>query len=424
MEVDTVLRKVKRQFGDEYGIIINDLDIYDWITEAQLKIIRETTANDLTVSRAANTFPVAITDRVHVKRVAINNRALTPTSLSEVDLSDLATSTEGYPLYWYVDDSSVKLWPNPKSTDTYNVLITYSKLPTPLTLVAPYLEFHNYPTSPEYAVVPVDADYNGADANFYVTFATPRPDVTHQYNVGMGNTTGTAATCRWWLQYRGAVAPGTVRIIYSNGTTIRTTADIAAFPGLAADTPVTLRCNYVAATGVWTFYSVNDAGVETLVGTDDQADAFNLNPASFPISFNALGDGSASDPLEWRLYNFSLHRQDRVTLFKFSGSPDLDRLPTIPVPTFVTSSGHEMSVTGDIQVYNVDNVFSIPEVWHEDIVTYCIARAHNKNKDFRAEEGALETFNSTLHTRRDEAQSVDAPVYKLADPFDYGWDYY
>src|SRR5688572_25874627 len=132
MEMSTVLRKVKRQFGDEYNIIINDQDIFDWANEAQMQIIRETATNDITVSRAANTFPITLADRVKIKRVQINNKALVQTSLPELDLSDADVDQEGTPVYWYTSGGQVLLWPKPASTDTYNILVTYIKTPIPL----------------------------------------------------------------------------------------------------------------------------------------------------------------------------------------------------------------------------------------------------------------------------------------------------
>ena len=43
--------------------------------------------------------------------------------------------------------------------------------------------------------------------------------------------------------------------------------------------------------------------------------------------------------------------------------------------------------------------------------------------NFRAAEAEMEQYDRRVSTRRNEAQAIDAPLYKIADPDDYV-DYY
>jgi len=65
------------------------------------------------------------------------------------------------------------------------------------------------------------------------------------------------------------------------------------------------------------------------------------------------------------------------------------------------------------------NTFTVPQVYHDDVVKYCIARAHNKNHDMQAEKAQMDLYDRNISMRRDEAQSIDAPIYKINDPMDY-----
>ena len=65
------------------------------------------------------------------------------------------------------------------------------------------------------------------------------------------------------------------------------------------------------------------------------------------------------------------------------------------------------------------NAFTVPEVYHEDVIKYCIAKAHNKNNNTQAEKVQMELYDRNIGIRRDESQNIDAPVYKIGDPMDF-----
>ena len=418
MDLSTMLRRVKRQFGDEYNIIINDQDIFDWANEAQMQIVRDTTSNDVTVTRVANTLPVGISDRVKIKRVVVSNRALTYTTLSELDLSDIDNLSTGTPTYWYYTGGQLHLWPTPKATDTYNVIITYSKTPTPLSLVAPYLEWRLNPPVPQFATIAADTDLDSTaiDLTFKLSFTN-----FNTWLIAHKGSAYLAPSMAWSFWYTGS---NTFRLDYSNGTTLRL-ATLNYTPAMVLGSTVHVRVTFDPVTGIASLYRINADGSQTLDGTNTQATTlpFNINTtAGQPITFGGIG--ATPYPGAWRLHNFSLAASiGGPALYILDGLTDIATLPTIPASPFVVSSGQTMAVTGSTQVYSEDNSFSVPEVYHDDIVKFCIARAHNKNRNYKGEENMMEEFNQAVNMRREEANTVDAPTYKTSDPFDYGWDY-
>lgn len=418
MDTTTLLRRVKRQFGDEYNIIINDLDVFDWANEAQREIIRNTSSNDVTISRAANTFPVTVSDRVKIKRVAVNNKALVYTTLSGLDLSDAATNQEGTPVYWYYSSGQIHLWPIPAVSDTFNVLITYAQLPTLLSLVAPYLQWINNPPSVQLATIAADTDFDLTSLDFVAEIYIDNP--TSDFIIAGKGTAVTAANFSWYLSYLGAtLGNGQFRLTYTDGTTIRT-ANLEARPTpFVAGELFKFRVKYAPATGltsIWRF----DGITEILSDTDDQGDTFNIAvTAGRAVTFGGLTNAVGVTGIGWRLSYFQLNTVAGVSLVTFDGDADLTKLPVLPASPFLLSSAQTMAVVGNLQVYSPDNSFSIPEVYHEDIVKFCLARAHDKNKDFRASEKTMEEFNQSVSVSRDEANTAEAPTYKIIDPTDY-----
>jgi hypothetical protein len=128
MLVADALRKIKRQFGDEYNVVIIDQDIFDWIHEAELDIIRSVSDNDLSLSVASSTFPLTIPAKVTIKRVTIKNMPLTYISLPQLDMMRLNTTTTGDAQYWYFQGNKLYLYPLPVDGTT-SVSVTYVKAP-------------------------------------------------------------------------------------------------------------------------------------------------------------------------------------------------------------------------------------------------------------------------------------------------------
>lgn len=132
MNVVTAVLRIKRQFGDEYNIIITNDDIYGWIYEAEMDIIRATGCNDNVVNTTVGAFPVNVPDSVSIKRVSIDGKALIPTSKEELDLLGLSDTVPDTPGYWYREKTQVHLWPQTVPS-TQAIRIEYNKTPTLMT---------------------------------------------------------------------------------------------------------------------------------------------------------------------------------------------------------------------------------------------------------------------------------------------------
>lgn len=128
MDVPTALLRIKRQFGDEYDVIINNDDIYGWIYEAELDIIRNTGSHDFSQTVSSTLFPSAVPDSVTISVVSINGKALTFTSKSEIILAYSNLDAIGEPGFWYLEDKKIYLYPF-DPTVSQNVDMTYSKIP-------------------------------------------------------------------------------------------------------------------------------------------------------------------------------------------------------------------------------------------------------------------------------------------------------
>lgn len=136
MLVSDLVEQVKRQFLDEYDVLINNTDIYAYIYEAELDIIRRVGSNDSTISVLVSAFPSAVPDSVTIKRVSLNGVALDFVPSEEFDSyrtsNSLDAGTSGLPVAWYMVNKSINLWP--KNTDpTKSISITYNKVPTLMT---------------------------------------------------------------------------------------------------------------------------------------------------------------------------------------------------------------------------------------------------------------------------------------------------
>lgn len=128
MDVATVLRRVKRQFGDEYDVIINNDDIYGWIYEAEMDIIRNTGSNEQSMTQSSTVFPLAIPDNVNIIRLGINGSSLTFLTPAAMENANFNYNAAGFVTSWYKKNNTIYLYPT-DSTVT-NVDIDYTKIPT------------------------------------------------------------------------------------------------------------------------------------------------------------------------------------------------------------------------------------------------------------------------------------------------------
>lgn len=138
MLVSDITRRVQRIVGDDSFITFSQADMYDWINDGMLDLIRKTKCNQVIYTGAANAFAPAVvsTSGIEISRVTYDGLPLTFITQEALDGMYLDTTYVSAPVYFYWDDvSGLKLFPLPTSTDTKAVVVTYNSLPTQVTAV-------------------------------------------------------------------------------------------------------------------------------------------------------------------------------------------------------------------------------------------------------------------------------------------------
>ena len=180
MNVADIKSRVRRTFGDESAVQVTDADLFKWISDAQLEIIRQNEGLLQSSALASSVvgqmdYPLSvITDLFTVKTVLYNSIKLKGLTLQQFEeYLDGWQNTQlygnGTPQVYMVYNNVLSLFP-PPDTATANVIkIYYSKKPTsitsdsdPLTLPEVY-----HPTIVKYCLIQayeMDEDWNAFNA--------------------------------------------------------------------------------------------------------------------------------------------------------------------------------------------------------------------------------------------------------------------
>lgn len=141
MNVSDIKTRVKRQFGDESAVQIQDADIYRWITDGQKAIViqnenvLQTSVTTLSVAgQMAYTMPA---DIVHLNSVTYKSITLKKMTLQEFELymdgwEDSTLYSPGIPTCYHPYASTFVLFPAPQLSNE-SIKIFYSKLPASVT---------------------------------------------------------------------------------------------------------------------------------------------------------------------------------------------------------------------------------------------------------------------------------------------------
>ncbi len=139
MRLGEIKQRVKRQFGDESGALIDDDDIIAWANEAQRDIIRKTRclADSAYISVVAGTDSYDLPSNFLVAAsVLLDGRKLTATTREEIDLLDPYRDTPDVigdtPTRYYIWGQQLYLYPKPIADSTNGVRIFYAILPSTL----------------------------------------------------------------------------------------------------------------------------------------------------------------------------------------------------------------------------------------------------------------------------------------------------
>lgn len=136
-KVIEVMTAVKRQFGDESGVQLEDADLVRWITDAQdainsdNKVLKTTSTIPSVVSQSTYTFPttpILQVESLHYKGVRIPNL---PFAQAEESLIGADPTAIGDPEFWYEWGGTFTFWPMPKDIQTITLYYTASPTPVP-----------------------------------------------------------------------------------------------------------------------------------------------------------------------------------------------------------------------------------------------------------------------------------------------------
>lgn len=137
--VSEVMTAVKRQFGDESGVQLENTDILRWINDAQdvivakTKVLKAKSSITATPGQAAYTFPsdnIHQVESLHYNGYRIPNMAF-PEAEEYIFAADPDQIALGNPALWYEWAGTFTFWPAPgedKIIDLY-----YTQRPTPVT---------------------------------------------------------------------------------------------------------------------------------------------------------------------------------------------------------------------------------------------------------------------------------------------------
>lgn len=173
--VQNVMTVVKRQFGDESGVQLEDSDVINWVNDAQDTIVnrnrvlkaKSTTA--ITAGQSTVTFPDLRI--IQIESVHYNGRILPNMSFVEaeqkISTSDPQSSESGTPLFWYEWAGTMTLWPTPDADGSLDLY--YSAFPTRVTgatdsLSLPDKYFEDICRYVMQQVYEMDQDWQGSQA--------------------------------------------------------------------------------------------------------------------------------------------------------------------------------------------------------------------------------------------------------------------
>lgn len=136
-KVSEVMSAVKRQFGDESGVQLEDADILRWITDAQdtinytNKVLKATATIPAAALQTSFTFPasqVLQIESLHCNGVRIPN---IPFSQAEESLIGADPDATGTPQFWYEWGGSFTIWPALQAAGTLTIYYTQLVQPIP-----------------------------------------------------------------------------------------------------------------------------------------------------------------------------------------------------------------------------------------------------------------------------------------------------
>lgn len=131
-----IARRVRATMGDVSSALFLDVDIIDWINDAQEDIARKTNCLEAKqeFNAAVDDYDYALAaDFIAARRVEYNGKVLVKTTVEEMDKHHTernVTISSGTPQVYFIHMGNLNLYPAPSSVGTNNIDLWYSKLPT------------------------------------------------------------------------------------------------------------------------------------------------------------------------------------------------------------------------------------------------------------------------------------------------------
>lgn len=130
-----VMQAVKRKFGDESGVQLEDADLIAWINDAQdaivnkNKILKAKSTVNLVAGQNEYTFPAENIQQIESvlidgKRIRNMTVSQAEETISENDPQHLA---EGFPTFWYEWAGELTFWPTP--VEDGQLILRYTSKP-------------------------------------------------------------------------------------------------------------------------------------------------------------------------------------------------------------------------------------------------------------------------------------------------------
>lgn len=123
---------VKRRFGDESGVQLEDADILRWANDGQQqivtenKVLRSKGTTPLVAGTYDYTFPslaIHAVTSIHVDGAPIKNISFEDAEATLI-ASDPNREQAGPPVFWWLWDETFTLWPTPAASGTVTVFFT------------------------------------------------------------------------------------------------------------------------------------------------------------------------------------------------------------------------------------------------------------------------------------------------------------
>lgn len=119
---------VKRQFGDESGVQIQNTDITRWVNMGALeicsknKIIQATASVAGTIGQKDYALGNLATNIIAIDNISYGDNSLEMTDNAGIkEIVGKFVGDAGYPVYWYIWANNIKLWPVPTTAETLSI---------------------------------------------------------------------------------------------------------------------------------------------------------------------------------------------------------------------------------------------------------------------------------------------------------------